>query len=268
MADDDFETLLRLHPLGDDTFRNEPLVPGHLYGGYTLALALRAAALTVGPGLRPSSLHAVFPSAGNSGEPLELHVAAVRDGRSSALRQVTARQAANTPLLVTTDFAPEPEGADWEGERRPLPAPPEEIEPDRSLLLAMDPVEFRPAGGNRADSGGAVLAPLHPYWARPRTTLPDDPALHAAVVAFTSDYMMVAAAQVPGRLPPPGVRVASVNHSVWFHASVDADAWLLYSAEPVRVRGDRSLVHGTVRTRQGDLVASVAQEVLTSAPRP
>lgn len=266
----DFDALLRLHPRGDAAFENEPLVEGHMFGGYTVALALRAATRTVGSGMLPGSLHAVFPTAGDTGTPVRLCVQTVRDGRSSAIRQVTAQQEDGLPLLLTASFstaAQRGEGRDWQAPPAPLPAPPEGIEPDRSLLLAMDPLEFRPAGAHRADGGGAVLAPLHPYWARPRAPLPPDPALHAAVVAFTTDYLVVSAAQVPGVLPPPGSRVASVNHSVWFHGPVDAGGWLLYSADPVRVRGDRGLVHGTVRTRDGVVVASFAQEVITLPPR-
>ena len=263
----DFDTLLRLHPRGDAEFGNEPLVPGHLYGGYTLGLAVRAAAGTVSSGLRLSSLHAVFPLAGDSGEPLRLTVEGVRDGRSSAIRQVTARQARGIPLVVSASFHRTSEGADWQPPQPSPPTPPEEIAPDRSLLLAMDPVEFRPAGRHRADTAEDVMASLHPYWARPRVPLPDDPALHAAVVAFTSDYMVVAAAQVPGRRLPPGSGVASMNHSLWFHRPADATDWLLYSAEPVRVSGDRGLVRGAVQDRTGTVVASFAQEVLTFPPR-
>src|SRR5215218_8649219 len=100
----DFDALLRLHPRGDDAFENEPVVDGHLYGGYTLALAVRAAARTVAPGLAPHSVHAVFPSGGELGDPLQLRVQAVRDGRSSAVRLVTVQQGRNTPLLLTAGF--------------------------------------------------------------------------------------------------------------------------------------------------------------------
>ncbi|MGY1739799.1 MULTISPECIES: acyl-CoA thioesterase [unclassified Blastococcus] len=263
----DFDALLRLHPRGDAAFENEPVVDGHLYGGYTLALAVRAAARTVAPGLLPHCVQAAFPSGGELGTPLRLDVRAVRDGRSSAVRQVTVEQGRNTPLLLTALFHAGGPGPDWQSPQPPVPTPPEDIAPDQVRLMGMDPFEFRPAGGNRVDAGADVYAALHPYWVRPHLPLPDDPGLHAAVVAFVSDYMVFAASQVPGSPPPPETRGVTMDHTLWFHRPVDAGEWLLYSAEPARVCGDRGLVHGTVRTRDGSVVASFAQEVITFSPR-
>ncbi|RBY82191.1 acyl-CoA thioesterase II [Blastococcus sp. TF02A-26] len=263
----DFDALLRLHARGDDAFENEPLVEGHLYGGYTLGLAVRAAARTVAPGLLPHSVHAVFPSGGELGSPLTLGVRAVRNGRSSAVRLVTVEQGRRTPLLLTASFHAGGPGPDWSSPLPAMPTPPEEIAADEVRLMGMDPFEFRPAGAHRVDAGADVYAPLHPYWVRPHLPLPDDPGLHAAVVAFVSDYMVFAAAQVPGPPPPPETRGVTMDHTLWFHAPVDAGEWLLYSAEPTRVCGDRGLVRGTVRTRDGAVVASFAQEVITFTPR-
>ncbi|SEO89392.1 acyl-CoA thioesterase [Trujillonella endophytica] len=264
----DFDTLLRLHPRGDDSFQNEPLVEGHLYGGYTLGLAVRAAARTVAPGLLPTSVHAVFPSGGELGSPLTLGVRAVRDGRSSAVRLVTVTQGRGTPLLLTASFHVGGEGPDWQEALPPLPADPDEIAPDEVRLMGLDPFEYRPAGRFRVDAGADVFSPLHPYWVRPHRPLPaDDPGLHAAVIAFVSDYMVFSAAQVPGAPPSPETRGVTMDHTLWFHRPVDAGEWLLYSADPVRVLGDRGLVRGTVRTRDGEVVASFAQEALTFRPR-
>jgi acyl-CoA thioesterase II len=263
----DFDALLRLHPRGDAAFANEPLVEGHLYGGYTLGLAVRAAARTVAQGLLPHSVHAVFPFGGELGAPLHLGVRAVRDGRSSAVRLVTVEQGGGTPLLLTASFHAGSAGPDWQAPQPPLPSGPDGIAPDEVRLMGMDPFEFRPAGRHRVDGGAEVFDPLHPYWVRPHLPLPDDPGLHAAVVAFVSDYMVFAAGQVPGSPPTPETRGVTMDHTLWFHGPVDASDWLLYSAEPVRVLGSRGLVHGTVRARDGAVVASFAQEVLTFAPR-
>ncbi|MGY1772361.1 acyl-CoA thioesterase [Blastococcus sp. SYSU D00813] len=263
----DFDTLLRLHPRGEGAFENEPLVSGHLYGGYTLALAVRAAAATVPAGLLPHSVHAVFPAGGDLGEPLRLDARTVRDGRSSAVRLVTVTQGRSTPLLLTASFHAGGEGPDWQAPHPPLPAPPEDVAPDEVRLMGMDPFEFRPAGRHRVDGGADVFDPLHPYWVRPHLPLADDPGLHAAVVAFVSDYMVFSAAQVPGSPPPPETRGVTMDHTLWFHRPAEAGDWLLYSADPVRVCGDRGLVRGAVRDRTGAVLASFAQEVLTFPPR-
>lgn len=264
---DDFDTLLRLHPRGDDEFENEPGERGWLYGGWTMALALRAAAATVAPGLQPRSLHAVFPAMGDAGTPLRLQVQRWRDGRTAAVRQVVVRQGDALPLLLTVSFHSGGDGADWQEEPAEVVPSAEGITSDVSLIMGVEPIEFRPVGPARADDGGPTLRPLHPYWARPRVPLAGDPILHSCVVTYVSDYMMVAVGQVPGAPPPPGSLVASLDHTVWFQRPFDADEWLLYSAAPSSVSTGRGFSRGTVRTTDGTLVASFAQESLTRIPR-
>lgn len=263
----DFDALLRLHPRGEGGFENEPLVSGHLYGGYTLALAVRAAVATVPAGLLLHAAHAVFPTGGDLGTPLRLDVRTVRDGRSSAVRMVTVTQGRSTPLLLTASFHTGAQGPDWQAPQVALPVAPEAIAPDEVRLMGMDPFDVRPAGRHRLDGGADVFDSLHPYWVRPHLALADDPGLHAAVVAFVSDYMVFSAAQAPGAPPPPGTRGVTMDHTLWFHGPAAAGDWLLYSADPQRVRGDHALARGTVRDRAGAVVASFVQEVLTFSSR-
>ena len=55
---------------------------------------------------------------------------------------------------------------------------------------------------------------------------------------------------------------ASLDHAVWFHRPARADDWLLFSVDPVSNAGARGLARGTMHTRDGVLVTSVAQEAL------
>ena len=57
----------------------------------------------------------------------------------------------------------------------------------------------------------------------------------------------------------------SFDHSVWFHRPVDVNQWLLSELMPVATGRGRGLSVGTIRTREGSLVATVAQEVLLRA---
>ena len=53
---------------------------------------------------------------------------------------------------------------------------------------------------------------------------------------------------------------ASLDHAVWFHEPFRADEWLLYATDsPWSDRG-RGFNRGRIFTRDGRLVASVAQE--------
>ena len=56
--------------------------------------------------------------------------------------------------------------------------------------------------------------------------------------------------------------MASLDHAIWFSRDVRADDWLLYAQESPIAAGARGFARGTIFTRAGELVASVAQEGL------
>ena len=55
---------------------------------------------------------------------------------------------------------------------------------------------------------------------------------------------------------------ASLDHTMWFHAPLSFDEWHLYTMDSPFAGGARSFNRGSVYTRDGALVASVAQEGL------
>jgi acyl-CoA thioesterase len=265
---DDFAALLDMEQTAPDRFEAVPAGEGHLFGGYTLALALRAAATTVADHLRPQSLHAYFLDPGLAGRPLTIDVQRWRDGRSFAVRQVAVGQNGGTPLLVTASFHVGEEGPDWHETLAVPPPGPDELRTDVSMLGAIDPVEFRPVGGLRDEKPADLLPRMHPYWARPRRPLPNDPILHACALAFVSDYMVVSSAQVLDAPASADSLVVTLDHALWFHRPGTYDDWLLYSAEPASVASGRGLSRGSVHDRDGRLLASFSQEALIRPPRP
>jgi acyl-CoA thioesterase-2 len=60
----------------------------------------------------------------------------------------------------------------------------------------------------------------------------------------------------------PGLRLASLDHSIWFHAHPDVNAWLLYAMDSPWAGEGRSISRGHIFTQAGKLVASVMQEGL------
>lgn len=56
--------------------------------------------------------------------------------------------------------------------------------------------------------------------------------------------------------------VASLDHALWFHRDARVDDWLLYSMDSPSAQGSRGMTRGLIYTRDGTLVASVAQEGL------
>jgi len=57
-------------------------------------------------------------------------------------------------------------------------------------------------------------------------------------------------------------QTASLDHSMWYFRDFDFDDWLLYSIESPNTSNARGLAKGNIFTRDGNLIASVAQEGL------
>jgi acyl-CoA thioesterase-2 len=101
-------------------------------------------------------------------------------------------------------------------------------------------------------------------WLRASGTLPDDPGVHRAMLAYVSDNAFITTSLLPHGVGwhTPGMQVASLDHVMWFHEPFRADEWLLYVIESPKAHGARGLVRGKVFALDGRLVASTAQEGL------
>ncbi len=268
MAEQDFLTLLDVTPEGESAFSATPIgESGHLFGGHSLGLALRAASATVNPELWPQSIHANFIDAGTAGLAMHLEVKSLRDSRAFAVRQVTVTQGDATPLLLQASFHSGEVGPDWHSEDAFDYPDPESLKSDETYLSNMDPMDVRPINGPSERGKGHMVPLVHPFWVRPRVQLPDDRMAHAAVLAFISDYMVVGTAQAPLTKVPAGSRVVTMEHGLWFLRPVDVNDWLLFTAKPLSVYHGRGLSRGSVFNREGLLVATFVQEVLTRLPR-
>jgi acyl-CoA thioesterase-2 len=62
--------------------------------------------------------------------------------------------------------------------------------------------------------------------------------------------------------------MASLDHTMWFHRPFRADEWLLYVQTTPASFGARGFTTGSIYTREGTLVVSVAQEGLIRPMRP
>jgi acyl-CoA thioesterase-2 len=133
-------------------------------------------------------------------------------------------------------------------------------------------LDVRYAGDSR--EGGQLHDPDHPavarVWLRASGRLPDDPAVHAAVLAYSSDLTLLAATLVPHGtfIGDPRLRPASLDHAMWFHRPVRADEWLLYDQVSPSAAGGRGLATGRLFTRAGSLVTVVVQEGLLRVVEP
>ncbi|MCU1359575.1 MAG: Choloyl-CoA hydrolase, partial [Ilumatobacteraceae bacterium] len=252
------ERLALVEQPGDEFVSSSPTDRRHVFGGLLIGQALRAAQLTVDPVRLAHSLHASFVVAGTGAQHVRYEVERTRDGGSFSTRRVVARQERGVVLVMTADFHDDEPGLEYE-----LPASagvpmPEDLEPGRYESRWFD------ARDVPVDAASGAQAHARRAWFRPTAPVPADPRLHLQVLAYLSDHGPTRAARQPhADLDGDGNRMSvSLDHSVWFHRPVDVNSWLLSELMPVATGRGRGLSIGTIRTRDGSLVATVAQEVL------
>jgi acyl-CoA thioesterase-2 len=275
---DNLQHALQLEPQGDNRFRvyNEPSRFGRIFGGQLLAQAVLAATATVDDHL-PQSLHAYFVRSGDSDTPLDIAVERVRDGRSMSTRHVEVMQDGRTILTAIASFHTNP--AEPELAQPPLGSPPPE-----ELPLLQHWVHSTPPGmrGNAATwidippplemriaapptfLGGARSVGPRSHWMRLPRDIGDRPALHSAMLAYASDYLLLDMAfrSHPQPVGHDSFTGLSLDHSIWFHRPVRFDEWHVHTQETVCLTGHRAFVRGSLRDTAGHMVASTAQEVL------
>ena len=269
--------LLDLEKTGDNGFRglSPPEPVQRVFGGQVLAQALVAATRTIDPGRPCHSFHAYFMRPGDPGLPIQYNVERSRDGASFSARRVVAAQGAAPIFTLASSFQRIETGFDHQAQMPVVPEP-ESLEDDQQVLLRDStlapglrewvarerPFETRSVLGRGLGDRPARPAVDH-IWLKTRGDLPDDPAIHRALLAFVSDMSLLDTALLPhGKSIFSRVQVASLDHAMWFHRPFRADTWLLYAQDSPSASGARGFNRGAIYSRDGDLVASVAQEGL------
>ena len=247
-----------------------------VFGGQVAAQALIAAVRTIEEGYLPHSMHSYFLRPGDYTVPIIYDVERLREGRSFGTRRVVARQHGRPIYFQTVSFQ-RPEGGFEHQDVMPEVGPPESgidfidlirsggREEGEALAAEWSALDVRYLGNSAT---GHIDDPMHPAraqaWVRVRGELTDDPHEHMATFTYASDMTLLGAALVPHgvTIGAPGMQVASLDHSIWFHRPFRADQWWLYDQTSPSASGARGLVLARVFDTGGRLVASVAQEGL------
>ena len=97
--------------------------------------------------------------------------------------------------------------------------------------------------------------PRQAVWMKAFGRLPDDPNLHRAALAYASDYSILEPVLRAHGVAwaTPGLKVASLDHAMWWHRDARVDEWLLYVQESPSASGGRGLSLGRIYTREGVL---------------
>jgi acyl-CoA thioesterase-2 len=65
----------------------------------------------------------------------------------------------------------------------------------------------------------------------------------------------------------PGLNVASLDHAMWFHSQPDVNDWMLYVQHSPAATSGRGLAQGSIFSRDGRLLANIAQEGMVRVPK-
>ncbi|MEE4362094.1 MAG: acyl-CoA thioesterase II [Pseudomonadales bacterium] len=272
----DLEEIERNHYRGqspDDSWQR-------VYGGQVLGQALVAASRTVEDQQRHAhSLHAYFLRPGDPKVPLLYVVDRIRDGRSFTTRRVIAIQHGRPIFSMSISFQVQEEGLTHQFSMPEVPDP-ESLEPEAVLrrrhaeaagldeeMIARFARE-RPIEVRELDPQNPFAPEKRPphqtSWMRVAGRMPDDPRLHQCALAYLSDWSLLDTCTWPHGVSfmQENFQTASLDHAMWFHRPFRADEWLLYVQDSPAAGGARGFNRGTIYTRDGQLVASVAQEGL------
>ncbi len=248
-----------------------------VFGGQVAAQALLAGTRTVDPEYVAHSMHSYFLRPGDTSVPIIYDVERLRDGRSFATRRVVARQHGRPIYYLTANYQRHEEGFEHQDAMPDVPPPEQGM--DLAQLFRSRGADGRPLTWEKewaalevrhvGSSGeGLPVNPARPaqarLWIRVNGDLSEDPAQHLAAFTYASDLTLLGSTLVPHgvQIGDPHLQAASLDHTVWFHRPFRADEWWLYDQESPSASGGRGLALARVFTRDGVLVATVAQEGL------
>lgn len=253
----------------------EELRPGHytapniempyyrIFGGQLLAQAIAVASASA-PGKSLKSMHVTFPRPGDLRSPVEYRVESLQDGRSFANRWIVGVQDEKPIFSASISLH-----ALEEGMSHQMTAPDVGRPQDASAVeLSMIPWETRAVDGVDLESR-ETGPPEYAFWMR-SPTLPDDPVVHQALLAHSTDLTLIGTALRPQpdwceADSPELIQTAVTTHTLWFHRAFRVDDWLLLSQHSPTSAGARAFGSGHVFSLEGDLVASYAQESMIRA---
>ena len=277
--------LLTLQRIGDSEFHStlhDININGRIFGGQILGQALAAAIQTVDTQRIPTALQLLFLRGGTDAAPVEFQITPLQEGSRFSSRHVRALQSGQLLCDAHVSFQESPAGIEYSA-----PAPLNIPSPESLLTLSQLGDKY----ADRAATGDYLLVeksclhlclinhedhlfesgsePKLAYWLKLRNPLrePDESPLHYAALAYLSDFWVAASSMTP-HAPLATTRrklyISSLNHSLWFHAPVRGDSWLLFVSENIRSAQGRGLSVARIYDREYRHVATLSQECLIS----
>ncbi len=252
---------------------------GRVYGGQVLAQSVVAAGRTVAADRAIHSLHGYFLRPGDVELPITFAVDRIHDGRSFSTRRTQAYQNGVPILSMIASFQDTDPGLDHQIEMPDDVPDPESLPSDEELLRPIDhpvaqywatgrPFDMRHVGSPVYLAGDRERVAHQAVWMKAIGRLPDDDNLHRAALAYASDFSILESVLRRHGIAwsTPGLKVASLDHAMWWHRPGRVDEWMLYLQESPTAIGGRGLATGRIYSQSGTLMATVTQEGMVRVP--
>ncbi|MEI6858344.1 MAG: acyl-CoA thioesterase II [Shewanella sp.] len=281
----DLLSLLSLERIEEGLFRgqSQDLGFGHVFGGQVMGQALSAAKQTVSASRQIHSQHSYFLRAGDEKLPIVYDVEVMRDGGSFSARRVKAIQKGRPIFYMTCSFQEVEPGLEHQDNMPEVPGPDGLLNQQELAMTLQDKVPQKILEKFMADTPiemrlvdacnpmvSKITEPKRYVWIRANGEVPKDFSANEYLLAYASDFnFLITAAQPHGvSFLTPGMRMATIDHSMWFHRPLDLNDWLLYSIDSPSASGGRGFVKGQFFNQKGELVASATQEGLMRMASP
>ncbi len=271
--------ILTLEQTEKNVFTGESLDIGspQVYGGQVLAQSLQAADATTDEDRILHSMHGYFLSPGDMSIPIIYEVEKFKDGRSFNTRRVKAMQNGREIFLMACSYHRVEEGY---SHQMPMPnvAQPESLSSVPEIFREVaEKLQIKPKGIYSEDSpvlfhpvehynplNPTVRPPLTHAWFKVNGELPIDQRFRQALLAYASDFNLLITSLFPHAVSlfTKPMRIASLDHSMWFHRPIEEDDWMLYVVESPNAHGAKGFCTGKIYSRKGNLLCSVTQEGL------
>jgi acyl-CoA thioesterase-2 len=253
---------------------------GRVFGGQVLAQSLVAAMRTVPDERNVHSMHGYFLRPGDVNHPITFSVDRIHDGRSFSTRRTQAYQNGVPILSMIASFQDDDEGLEHHLEMPADLPDPESLPRTSDTLGHIDhdfarhwandrPFDMRHVPSSIYLSVDGEHTSKQMIWMKTFEPIPDDPDLHRAALAYVSDYSIMEPVLRRHGLAwaTPGLKVASLDHAMWWHRFGRVDEWMLYVQDSPSAQGGRGLSTGSIYSREGLLLATVAQEGMVRIPK-
>lgn len=271
--------ILDLEEIGENKYRGYSLDIGspQVYGGQAIAQSLQASGKSVPQDRMLHSMHSYFLSPGNMEKEIIFEVDVIKDGRTFNNRRVLAKQGDRNIFLLAASYQIAEEGF---SHHAPMPnvAQPESLSsfPEIFAKVAAEnnikpkgiysedsSIQFKPVEHFNITNPG-IRAPKSHVWFKANGDLPDNQALRKILLSYASDFNLLMTSLFPHNVTlfTTPMRIASLDHAMWFHRDIIDDDWMLYTVDSSNASGARGFCSGKIFSRDGVLLASTVQEGL------